>query len=96
MSNKTTQCLFAATLIGASIASQAQADPMSWQEQRLFKPTAHQLAAERRGQVMIYDQMDADLVDEALDTGFARMQHMMFIRTQHRAPDGTVDEDDDC
>jgi hypothetical protein len=96
MRNKTTHRTFAAILIGASIAGQVQADSMSWQEQRLLKPTIHQLAAERRGQVMIYDQMDAELVDEAIDAEFGRMQHMMFIRTQHRAPDGTVDEDDDC
>jgi len=96
MSNKTTQRTFAAILIGASVAGQVQADSMSWQAQRLLKPTNLQLAAERRGQVMIYDQMDAGLVDKALDAEFARIQNMMFIRIQHRAPDGTVDEDDDC
>lgn len=96
MSNNTIHRTFAVLLIGASIAGQVVADSMSWQEQRLLKPTAHHLAAEHRGLVMIYDQMDASIVDEALDAQFERIQHMMFIRVQHRAPDGTVDQDDDC
>lgn len=96
MKLKTTQVTLAAALISASIMGSALAGPMSWQERRLLQPTANELSAERRGRVMIYDQMDAGVVDKALDTQFSRMEHMMFIRVQHKKPDGTVQEDDDC
>lgn len=96
MKTKTTQISIAAALIGVSITGTALADPMSWQERRLFQPTATQLAAESRGQVMIYDRMDSGVVDKALDNEFSRMENMMFIRVQDREPEGTVEEDDDC
>jgi hypothetical protein len=86
----------AAAVTGCALGGQALADSMSWQERRLFTPTEGQLMAERRGQVMIYDQLDADVVDKALDSNFQRVQNMMFIRVKHRAQDGTVVQDDDC
>lgn len=96
MHNKTTQNIIAAALISFSIAGPSLADATSWQERRLLKPTSHQLAAERRGQVMIYDQMDSGVVDKAMNTQFDRIENMMFIRVKHPAPEGTVEQDDDC
>ena len=46
---------------------------------------------------MIYDGLDEPVVDQALDQQFERIEHMMFVRTRHVTPAGTVEvEDDDC
>jgi hypothetical protein len=88
--------MIVAALVCLGTAHQTIAGSMTWQEHRLLKPTEDQLEAERRGQVMIYDRLDAKFVDEALDANFARIQNMMFIRVQHQTADGNVVEDDDC
>ena len=67
-----------------------------WQEQRLLAPSGPQLSTEQRGRVVIYDGLDEALVDRALDTQFARVENMMFIRVRHTDPEGDSWADDDC
>lgn len=62
----------------------------------LFNPSSAMLVAEYRGRVTIYDGLDNRDVERALDTQFERIDHMMFIRTQHVQEDGSVESDDDC
>jgi len=68
-----------------------------FQYNALFNPSPAQLVAEARGRVMIYDGLDNEVVEHALDKQFDRIEHMMFIRTQQTQPDGEVIvEDDGC
>ena len=67
-----------------------------WQAQRLLAPSGPQLSTEQRGRVVIYDGLDETLVDRALDTQFARVENMMFVRVRHTEPDGDSWTDDDC
>lgn len=74
----------------------AQAD---WQIKRLMAPTPSQLASESKGQVFIYDSLEINQVDKAMDRNFDRIENMMFIRIHH--PPATEGgeagvEDDDC
>ena len=84
-------------LLGALplMAEEAAAAP-GWQERRLLAPSGPQLAAERRGRVVLYDGLDERLVDRALDTQFARVENMMFVGVRHTDPDGDEWADDDC
>jgi hypothetical protein len=69
------------------------------QLRRLFSPTAAELASERTGRVFIYDALDVEQVNTALDTNFERIQHMMFTRTHHPPVSGggpAEVEDDGC
>jgi hypothetical protein len=61
----------------------------------LFNPSSSQLKAEARGRVMIYDGLDNNVVERALDEQFDRIEHMMFVRTRNTEPDGEVSYDDD-
>lgn len=61
----------------------------------LFNPTQAQQRAEARGRVMIYDGMDEQVVERALDEQFGRIEHMMFTHTRHTESDGAVSVDDD-
>jgi len=46
---------------------------------------------------MIYDELDEEDVERALDEQFDRIEHMMFTRIRHTEPDGAVSvEDDGC
>lgn len=92
--NRTRTILFVAScfLLGGNV--QAAAD--SAQQRRLFSPTPEELAAERKGQVFIYDSLHEDQVDQALDSQYGRIGAMMFVRTQHTTPEGETWEDHDC
>jgi hypothetical protein len=69
----------------------------SFQMNALFNPGKAQLQAEARGRIMIYDGLDEEVVERALDEQFGRIEHMMFIRTRRAGPEGAVIvEDDDC
>lgn len=69
----------------------------SFQMNALFNPGKAQLQAEARGRVMIYDGLDEETVERALDEQFERIDHMMFIRTRRAGPEGAVIvTDDDC
>lgn len=74
----------------------SQAD---WQIRRLMAPTSSQRASESRGQVFIYDSLEINQVETALDRNFDRIENMMFIRIHHppESEDGEVTvDDDDC
>jgi hypothetical protein len=85
--------LFAAAVSSTGYAKAAGDD---WQKERLLSPTPAQLAAETKGQVVIYDGLDSRVVDRALDEQFQRIDSMMFVRTRHTEPDGSNWVDDDC
>ncbi len=75
----------------------AQSDEDSWQLDMLHKPTAQQTKVEQKGRVFIYDGLDNEDVEKALDDQFDRIQHMMFVGIRHRDPDGGDSSvDDDC
>ena len=62
----------------------------------LLNPSKSLLLAEDRGRVTIYDGLDAELVDHAMDEQFERIENMMFVGIRHTLPDGSVEADDDC
>ena len=62
----------------------------------LFNPSESMLRAEARGRVTIYDSLDSEVVDRALDEQFSRIENMMFVGIRHTLPDGSVEADDDC
>ena len=68
-----------------------------FQTNALFKPSEALLRAESRGRIMIYDGLESEVVEHALDEQFGRIEHMMFTRIRHTEPDGSVIvEDDGC
>ena len=69
----------------------------NFQIKTLLAPGKSTLQAESRGRVMIYDGLDEEVVDRALDEQFDRIEHMMFTRIHHAEPDGSYEfEDDGC
>jgi len=94
---------FAGLLIAGLMAPPALAAGTydSYQRNALFNPSQSQLQAEARGRVMIYDGLDNREVEQALDTQFERIEHMMFTRIPRAKPDDDDDEqviveDDGC
>jgi hypothetical protein len=79
----------------SSLSSQTMG-AQGWQEGRLLSPTATQQRLEQRGKVFIYDGLHEKTVEQALDTQFDRVQHMMFVGTRHADSDGEEYADDDC
>lgn len=77
----------------ASVASQSGD---SYSSNILRNPSPPVLLAESRGRVTVYDGLDNQVVEEALDTQFNRIQSMMFVNTRYQEVDGSVTEDDDC
>jgi hypothetical protein len=69
---------------------------------RLMQPTAAELASEEKGRVHIYDSLEINEVNAALDENFERIQNMMFISINHPPPPGAGPdeevevEDDGC
>ena len=45
---------------------------------------------------MIYDQMENETVELALNQQFDRIENMMFVRTRYVQEDGSIDQEDDC
>jgi hypothetical protein len=62
----------------------------------LFNPDKALLVAESKGRVTIYDGLDSEVVDRAMDSQFDRIENMMFVGVRHTLADGSVEEDDDC
>ena len=86
-------------LPGAAAATDISDDGDNWQERRLLDPSQSQRDQERRGLVFIYDGLDHNTVQRAMDKDFDRIQNMMFTRIHHRPATGTgqvVVEDDGC
>ena len=69
----------------------------SYQLMMLFTPTHSMLKAEARGRIMIYDGLDIETVNRAMNEQFDRIDNMMFVQIHHPQDDGeqTV-EDDGC
>ena len=66
---------------------------------RLMHPSPAELASEERGKVHIYDSLEINEVDAALDQNFERIHNMMFIRINHLPATGSGPaevEDDGC
>ena len=66
-----------------------------FQQNALFNPGDSQLQAEARGRIMIYDGLDNNVVERAMDEQFNRIENMMFVRIRNTQPSGEVSYDDD-
>jgi hypothetical protein len=63
----------------------------------LFNPDKSLLLAESRGRVTIYDGLESEVVDRAMESQFDRIQNMMFVGVRHTQSDGSVEvEQDGC
>jgi hypothetical protein len=62
----------------------------------LLNPSKAIQVAEARGRVTIYDGLDNEVVDRAMDSQFDRIENMMFVGIRRTQPDGSVEQDDDC
>ncbi len=77
-------------------ASQVHAEG-DYQLKTLFEPDKYTLMAEAKGRVVIYDGLDSETVNRALDEEFDRIDNMMFVRIYHKVDDGEdYVEDDGC
>jgi len=97
--NSNIPCTLTGLLLGSLLvlAPLAVGAEDRFQMNALLKPSPSQLQAEARGRVMIYDGLDEEVVEYALDEQFGRIENMMFTRTRHTEPDGdVVVEDDGC
>ena len=87
--------ILAASLLALS-ATSAFAEN-SFYEKTLFTPSDSMLKAESRGRIMIYDGMDNETVNRAMDEKFDRIDNMMFTRIHYVQDDGEeYVDDDDC
>ena len=69
----------------------------NYQNNVLFTPSESTLRAEAKGRIMIYDGLESEIVDRAMNEQFDRIDNMMFIRIRHTQGDGEyLVEDDDC
>ncbi len=69
----------------------------SYQEKVLFAPGAGILQAEAKGRIMIYDGLDNEKVELAMNEQFQRIENMMFVRTQYIQENGDIEvEEDGC
>lgn len=98
-------CAVAATTPVRAQQQDALDSQTSWQNNRLFAPTAHQRQQEKRGSVVIYDGLKDTTIDKAMDKAFDRIQNMMFVRIIRTSTDGqpkhqkngqVMVEDDGC
>lgn len=88
--------IFPVTILLTSMPHQANAVD-SFQEKMLFDPPESMLLAEARGRIMIYDGLDSNSVNRAMDEQFNRIDNMMFTRIHHAQENGEVEiEDDGC
>jgi hypothetical protein len=71
----------------------AAADVSEIEQRRLFNPTEAELASEAAGRIYIYDGLTDVTVQRALNEEFARVEHMMFIRTKKTDEQGGVKRD---
>ncbi len=67
----------------------------SFYNKLLFSPSDSMLKAETRGRIMIYDGMDSETIERAMDEQFNRIDNMMFTRIHHVQENGEEYVDDD-
>lgn len=66
-------------------------------ERLLLNPNPLLVKQERAGKVIIYDRVREEIIHNALDNNFARIENMMFINTLVEEDDGDLQiEEDDC
>ncbi|MGW8310334.1 MAG: hypothetical protein ACWGNB_04660 [Thiogranum sp.] len=82
-----------AAAVLADFSTTSAAD--DFQQNALFNPSGALLKAEALGHVTIYDGLDNEVVEHALDEQFGRIENMMFTRIRRPQPDGEIIEDDD-
>lgn len=88
--------LIAAILSSATAPVRAADDRFSaYQQKVLFAPGESVRKAEAGGRVTIYDGVDEQQVEAAMDTQFERIEHMMFVRMRRSSEDGPASYDDD-
>mgnify|MGYP001551576226 FL=1 len=61
---------------------------------RLMQPSAAELASEKKGRIHIYDSLEINEINSALDENFDRIQNMMFTRIYHLPPPGAGPDDE--
>ncbi len=87
--NKLHRIFAVAFILALAAAGTAQADEFelaladtgSWQQNRLFAPSAAARAQEEAGAVIIYEGLRDVDVERAMDEEFDRIEHMMFVST---------------
>jgi len=96
-------CASSALLWCVAVDAEEHTNLLSHQDRydlrRLMQPSAAELASEEKGRVQIYDSLEINEVNAALDENFERIQNMMFIRINHLPPTGSGPaevEDDGC
>ena len=62
----------------------------------LLKPSEGVLVSEARGRVMIYDGLQEETVELALNQQFDRIENMMFVNTRYINEYGEEEVADDC
>lgn len=68
-----------------------------YQYKVLLNPSQDILHAEENGRIMIYDGIENEIVETALNSQFDRIENMMFVRTRYIQPDGEIEvEEDGC
>ncbi len=83
--------------VGILLSSMSVHAVDEYQYKVLFTPSEGILQAEAKGRVMIYDGLENETVELAMNEQFQRIEHMMFVRTQHISEDGDIEvEDDGC
>ncbi len=91
--------LLSATAVSANQHSNAAEETHDYQLRRLMQPSPAELTTEQKGGIYIYDSLEINQVNAALDNHFDRIQHMMFTRINHLPPTGAgpaMIEDDGC
>ena len=74
---------YAALALELAVTAAPALSDDDYQENALFNPSEQLLLAEKNGKVMIYDGLENDTIDRALNEQYGRIEHMMFVRTQY-------------
>lgn len=92
------------SIVSAGVLAAQQQD--TWQVKRLLHPTAAQRADEQHGHVFIYNGLRDQVVKQALDKNFDRIDAMMFVNTktpkakqnttQSNEEENDAEDDDGC
>lgn len=69
------------------------ADLTQIEKRRLFEPTASERMEESAGRIYIYDGLTDQVVRQAMQREFDRIENMMFIRVKQTDADGRVRKD---